>query len=54
MCIILNYILQGELNSNESHKAELKMRYAVEIYFDKDTEEKIMKLPYGIAKRGTS
>ncbi|MBZ9635168.1 2'-5' RNA ligase family protein [Clostridium sp. FP1] len=30
------------------------MLYAVELYFDKKTEEKIMRLPNGIAKKGIS
>ena len=30
------------------------MLYAVELYFDKETEEKIMRLPQGIAEKGLS
>jgi len=30
------------------------MLYAVELYFDKETEEKIMRLLNGIAKKGIS
>ena len=30
------------------------MKYAVELYFDKDTEEKIFKLAQGIANEGIS
>lgn len=30
------------------------MKYAIELYFDKDTEEKIIKLAEGIAKEGIS
>ena len=29
------------------------MPYAVELYFDKETEKKIMRLPQGIADRPT-
>lgn len=36
------------------YRENLKMIYAIELYFDKKTEEKIMNLPHEIAKKGIS